>query len=87
MKVKRFGAATSILVTGAAVLSACGGGHHAAGGAATTSPAPPKIACGGKPTLRASGSTAQQNAMTRFVKAFEQACAGDAPVVAVPPAV
>jgi phosphate transport system substrate-binding protein len=35
-----------------------------------------KVACGGKPTLKASGSTAQQNAMTRFVKAFEQACTG-----------
>ncbi|HZU47353.1 MAG TPA: phosphate ABC transporter substrate-binding protein PstS, partial [Mycobacterium sp.] len=35
-----------------------------------------KVACGGKPTLKASGSTAQENAMTRFVRAFEQACPG-----------
>ncbi|BBZ48108.1 phosphate-binding protein PstS 3 [Mycobacterium parmense] len=32
--------------------------------------------CGGQKTLKASGSTAQANAMTRFVKAFEQACPG-----------
>ena len=32
--------------------------------------------CGGKQTLKASGSTAQANAMTRFVNAFEQACSG-----------
>ncbi|WP_156297478.1 phosphate ABC transporter substrate-binding protein PstS [Mycobacterium paragordonae] len=34
------------------------------------------VRCGGKKTLTASGSTAQANAMTRFVKAFEQACPG-----------
>jgi phosphate transport system substrate-binding protein len=34
------------------------------------------VSCGGKQTLKASGSTAQANAMTRFVKAFEQACPG-----------
>ncbi|OBH07977.1 MULTISPECIES: phosphate ABC transporter substrate-binding protein PstS [unclassified Mycobacterium] len=76
MKLKRFGAALSILAAGATVLSACGGEHHTAGGTATTSAPPAKVSCGGKPTLRASGSTAQQNAMTRFVKAFEQACPG-----------
>ena len=35
-----------------------------------------RVACGGTPTLKASGSTAQANAMTRFVKAFEQTCPG-----------
>jgi phosphate transport system substrate-binding protein len=34
------------------------------------------VACGGQPTLKASGSTAQENAMTRFVKAFEATCPG-----------
>lgn len=34
------------------------------------------MSCGGKQTLKASGSTAQANAMTRFVKVFEQACTG-----------
>jgi phosphate transport system substrate-binding protein len=35
-----------------------------------------KVECGGKQTLRASGSTAQANAITRFVKAYEKACPG-----------
>jgi phosphate transport system substrate-binding protein len=34
------------------------------------------VSCGGKKTLKASGSTAQANAMTRFINAFEQACPG-----------
>jgi phosphate transport system substrate-binding protein len=75
LKLNRFGVATGVLVTAAALLSACGGDHHSAGGGATSA-SPAKVACGGKPTLRASGSTAQQNAMTRFVKAFELTCAG-----------
>ena len=35
-----------------------------------------KVDCGGKQTLTASGSTAQANAMTRFVKSYEKACPG-----------
>ena len=35
-----------------------------------------RVDCGGKQTLKASGSTAQANAMTRFVKAYEKACPG-----------
>jgi phosphate transport system substrate-binding protein len=76
LKLNRFGAAMSILAAAAVALSACDGDDHAAGGSATTGASPAKVACGGKPTLRASGSTAQANAMTRFVKAFEQACPG-----------
>ncbi|OBI12224.1 phosphate ABC transporter substrate-binding protein PstS [Mycobacterium sp. E2327] len=75
MKPNRFGAAVAFLATGAVVVSACGSDHHATGPSGTSSPAA-KVACGGKPTLRASGSTAQANAMIRFVKAFEQACGG-----------
>jgi phosphate transport system substrate-binding protein len=66
----------SILATGAVLLSACGGDNNATGGNATTGTSSAKVTCGGKPTLKASGSTAQENAMTRFVKAFEQACPG-----------
>jgi phosphate transport system substrate-binding protein len=73
LKLKRFGAALSIVTAGAVILSACGGNNSATGGSA----APPvKVTCGGQPTLKASGSTAQENAMTRFVKVFEQACPG-----------
>ena len=35
-----------------------------------------KVDCGGKQALKASGSTAQANAMTRFVNAYEKACPG-----------
>ena len=34
------------------------------------------IECGGKKALKASGSTAQANAMTRFVTAYETLCEG-----------
>jgi phosphate transport system substrate-binding protein len=75
LKINRFGA---VLIVMAAVfsVSACGGDHNAVHGGATTGASQPKVQCGGKSTLKASGSTAQKNAMTHFVKAFEQACPG-----------
>jgi phosphate transport system substrate-binding protein len=76
LRLNRFGAALSILTAGAVVVSACGADHNATSGSTATGTPSAKVACGGKPTLKASGSTAQQNAMTRFVKAFEQACPG-----------
>lgn len=75
LKRNRFGNALSVAVTGALLLSGCGGDNNAAGNS-TTSTSPVKVNCGGKATLRASGSTAQANAMTRFIRAFEQACPG-----------
>jgi len=76
LKVNRFGTALSILASGALMLSACGTDNNASGGSATTSASPAKVTCSGQKTLKASGSTAQANAMTRFVNAFEQACPG-----------
>ena len=76
MKLNRFSAALSILVTGVLILSACGSHNNAAGGSSTTSAPPVKVTCGGKPDLKASGSTAQKNAMVEFVKAFAQSCPG-----------
>ncbi|MFZ1161626.1 phosphate ABC transporter substrate-binding protein PstS [Mycobacterium sp.] len=76
MKLNRFNAALGILVTGVLLLSACGGHNNASGGGASTSAAPVKVTCGGKPALKASGSTAQKNAMSEFVKNFAQACPG-----------
>ncbi len=73
LKVNGFGAALSILTAVVLILPACGT-NHTTGGSTSTSPA--KVACRGKPTLKASGSTAQENAMNRFVKAFAQACPG-----------
>jgi len=76
LKLNRFGAALSLLATVVLILSACGGHNNAGGGTTTAAPLPVKVDCGGKPALKASGSTAQKNAMTHFVKAFEQACPG-----------
>jgi phosphate transport system substrate-binding protein len=69
----------SVLATGALMLSACGNNNTTSqGGATSGSPgsSAAKVNCGGKQTLKASGSTAQANAMARFVNAFEQACSG-----------
>ena len=76
MRLNRLGAALSILTAGALILSACDSEKNATGGSATTSTSAAKVDCGGKKTLKASGSTAQANAMTRFINAFEQACPG-----------
>lgn len=77
MKLNRFGATLGVLASGALVLSACGSDNNASGGSsAGSSGAASNVSCGGKKTLKASGSTAQNNAMTRFVKAFETACPG-----------
>jgi phosphate transport system substrate-binding protein len=76
LKLNRFGAALGVLASAALVLSACGNENNASGNGATTSGSAGAVNCGGKKALKASGSTAQANAMTRFVKAFEQACQG-----------
>jgi phosphate transport system substrate-binding protein len=71
MKLNRSRAAISLLAAVALMLSACG-----------TNPKPPsyvgsaKVDCGGKQSLTASGSTAQANAMTAFISAYEKACSG-----------
>jgi phosphate transport system substrate-binding protein len=62
------------------MMSACGsdkntsssssGASNAAAGSATG------VQCGGKKALKASGSSAQANAITRFVTAYEAACPG-----------
>jgi len=71
LTVNRFSAVLCVVATSALVLSGCGNDNHAR----STSPGA-NVSCGGKKTLKASGSTAQANAMTRFVNAFEQACPG-----------
>jgi phosphate ABC transporter phosphate-binding protein len=80
LKLNRFGAALSVLASAALVLSGCGNDNNNAGGGGSSTGASGasagKVSCGGKKTLKASGSTAQANAMTRFVNAFEQACPG-----------
>jgi phosphate transport system substrate-binding protein len=71
LKLNRFSAVLCVLVTSALVLSGCGSDKNA-----RSTSAGANVSCGGKKTLKASGSTAQANAMTRFVNAFEQACPG-----------
>lgn len=83
MKVNRLGATLGVLATGALVLSGCGSDSNSSGGSAsgagttTAAASSGKVECGGKKTLKASGSTAQKNAMDRFVKAFQDACNQD----------
>ncbi len=62
--------------TAIAALTACGSDNNAgttAGGGADGSGS---ADCTGKKSLKASGATAQANAMTRFVTAYEAACPG-----------
>lgn len=72
----RFGAALTILMIGAATLSACAGDNDSVAGSASGSTSAATRDCPGRPTLKASGSTAQSNAIARFTKAFEQQCPG-----------
>ncbi|ORB70137.1 phosphate ABC transporter substrate-binding protein PstS [Mycobacterium scrofulaceum] len=77
MRSNRFSAFTCVSACIALMLSGCGSDKQAsAPNSSTSSPAPANVSCGGNKTLKASGSTAQANAMARFVKAFEQACSG-----------
>ena len=77
LKFNRSSAVLGVLTIGAMSLAGCGSDNTASGGnATTTGTSAANVSCGGKKTLKASGSTAQANAMTRFVKAFEQACPG-----------
>ena len=76
MKLNRSGAALGVLVIGATMLSGCGSDKNTSAPSSSGSATAANVSCGGKQTLKASGSTAQANAMTRFVKAFEQACSG-----------
>jgi phosphate transport system substrate-binding protein len=77
VKYMRSGAAVT-LVTGALLLSACGSDNTStsstSGSSASTSAAAAN--CAGKKALKASGSTAQANAMTRFIAAYQAACSG-----------
>jgi phosphate transport system substrate-binding protein len=71
MKHNRCQATAGLLVAGTMLISAC----------STTGPVQPyakdvKVDCAGKQDLTASGSTAQANAMTRFVKTYQDACPG-----------
>ena len=71
------GTASAVAV---AALTACGSDSNTASssssGASAGGAGGSSIACGGKKSLKASGSSAQANAVTRFVTAYEAACPG-----------
>jgi phosphate ABC transporter phosphate-binding protein len=71
MKRNRSSAAISLLAAGALALSACSNSHATLAYAAGA-----KVDCGGKQALTASGSTAQANAMNKFIDAYRNACSG-----------
>jgi phosphate ABC transporter phosphate-binding protein len=80
VKLNRSGAALSLVAAAALLLSACGSNNNSSssssGASGSSGSSASQIQCGGKKTLKASGSTAQANAMTRFVNALEKACPG-----------
>ena len=80
MKANRTGAVLSLLAASTLLLSACGSDDNAApgstSGGGTAGDSAPAGDCGGKEALKASGSSAQANAMTRFVTAYESDCPG-----------
>lgn len=72
MKLAKPAAALTMLVGFALAVSACGNHTNSAPRYAGSA----HIDCGGKPSLKASGSTAQANAMRRFITAYQNACPG-----------
>lgn len=82
MKPNRYGVVVSLLAAGAFMLTACGSDNNTTGSSGgttsggTAGDTASGIECGGKDALKASGSSAQANAVTRFVTAYESACPG-----------
>jgi phosphate transport system substrate-binding protein len=74
VKFTRSGAALSLVAASALVLSGCGGNANTS--SSGSSPASAPVQCGGKKELKASGATAQENAMEQFVYAYVHACPG-----------
>lgn len=71
MNLKRSSALIGVLAAaGALTLSACGSDNNSSSGSTSTM----NVACGGKTALKSSGSTAQKNAMDRFIAAYEANC-------------
>lgn len=76
MNLKRSSALVGVLAVGAMTLAACGSDDNTSTSNGGTT-AKSDIACGGKKALKASGSSAQKNAMDRFVAAYEANCDGN----------
>jgi phosphate transport system substrate-binding protein len=72
--VNRSGAVLSLVAASAVVLAGCGSTTHASSSAPSAKPSP--VQCGGKTKLKASGATAQENAIEQFVYSYVHACSG-----------
>ncbi|QUR68805.1 phosphate ABC transporter substrate-binding protein PstS [Mycobacterium spongiae] len=75
MKFTRAGAALSLLLVCALLLTACGGQSDNASSVESSNPSVP-VDCGGKKKILAAGSTAQTHAIEQFVYAYIHACPG-----------
>ncbi len=75
---KAFGTTLSAAAIAALTLSGCGSDNNAGTqtGGGTEAAGNANVSCGGKDALKASGSSAQKNAMTRFITAYQGACPG-----------
>ncbi len=81
MKLSRYARLTGVAAVGVLALAACGTDTNApsTGAGATVGGTPNAAASGitcGKGTLTLSGSTAQSNAMSEWIKRYQQACPG-----------
>ena len=74
---KTLGTTLSVAAIAALTLSACGSDNNSATGSSGASGSSSSSAdCGGKNSLTAEGSTAQQNAIAEFNKVWGQSCSG-----------
>ena len=80
MKFQRYGAVAGVAVAAALALSACGSDNNGASSATTTAAAAGSSGASASScpsgTLNAAGSTAQQNAISTAVKAYQSQCSG-----------
>ncbi|MFC7676509.1 phosphate ABC transporter substrate-binding protein PstS [Mycolicibacterium sp. GCM10028919] len=74
---KGVGTALSMTAASALLLTACGSDNNAGTSSSSASGSSSSSAdCGGKASLTAEGSTAQQNAVAEFNKVWQQVCSG-----------
>jgi phosphate transport system substrate-binding protein len=73
---KAFGTTVAVAAIATLTLSACGSDNNTSSSSGSGGAGDSSANCAGKKSLKASGSSAQANAMTRFVTAYEAACPG-----------
>lgn len=78
MKFQRYGAVAGVAVAAALALSACGSDNNSSSTATTSGSGGSTSSASscGSGTLNAAGSTAQQNAISQFVKDYQSKCTG-----------